>query len=220
MNAILKLSIAIVVALSMQVLAAPLTSKSYASELRTASDEREGIRSMVQENIDAANKYRDMLLCGCCSESILNAYLASSFYSIVFAKSWANLFDGGSLAVETNDLHKLVELGFLDSWPLNPLNCWQPMKVLTVEDGFSAGDICFDLCPEEYYSYSAGAYEPISFNIFAYGVSPEPELPYDPFTQEINVWSVIPDGAMLASGYNRSIGIPREDSPTEGKEVQ
>ena len=52
----------------------------------------------------------------------------------------------------------LVDVGYLSSWPLNPFDGWRPVRLLTVEDGFSPGDIVVQPCPDDPMAYELGIY--------------------------------------------------------------
>jgi len=57
-----------------------------------------------------------------------------------------------------DDPQWLVDVGYLKTWPLNPFDDWRPVKLLTPEDGFSAGDIVVQLDPDGGGGYELGIY--------------------------------------------------------------
>jgi hypothetical protein len=57
-------------------------------------------------------------------------------------------------------LPQLVELGYLKVAPLNPYNNWQPVRILTLADGFSPGDIVWQSNPDAPLGYELGIYGP------------------------------------------------------------
>lgn len=57
-----------------------------------------------------------------------------------------------------DDPQWLVDTGYLKTWPLNPFNDWQPVRLLTPADGFSAGDIVVQPGPDGSAAYELGIY--------------------------------------------------------------
>ena len=96
-------------------------------------------------------------------------YLYHALLMVYTGKTIANhKFD--DTVIQTNDdLTQLVDLGIIPFWPDNPLT-WEPMEVLGTTDGFSAGNLCFELCPFEYYTEISTGLAPVSFNLYVYGL--------------------------------------------------
>ncbi len=132
----------------------------------------------------------------------IQRYLYYAMFYVYYGKLKANYnLDGMTLA--TNDISTLVDHGFLPDWPLNPLNNWEPMRVLTPGDPASPGDLCFSLCPPGYYSMVRGdAIEPVSFELFVYGPEATPEKFCVVVQHDLNKeWSIPPDGALYGLSF-------------------
>jgi hypothetical protein len=95
----------------------------------------------------------------------------------------------------------LAETELLAHWPGNPLRGWQPMRVLAVDDGFSAGDLLLQICPPEYYS---GLAQPVarSFEMAIYGRNEDtkPAQDHDPTVG--CPWAQFPDGLLALGGMH------------------
>ena len=112
---------------------------------------------------------------------------------------------------EYRELPTDPQLAFGDSlageWPGNPLNDWQPMRVLDITDEFSAGDLCMQICPPDYYSVmdkdAAGDYitRPYNFELAVFG----PTIEYAQFGNAAPYkknadWAQTPEGALYMVG--------------------
>ena len=109
----------------------------------------------------------------------------------------------------TNNLEDIVG-SYLTQWPLNPQNNWEPVRVLSLGDGFSAGDIVYQECPASYCSLvnriKNGTLTAQSFELSVYG----PKIDHG---QESNLslanedWGVIPEGAIISIGMYTEAAI-------------
>jgi hypothetical protein len=105
------------------------------------------------------------------NETAQNQYLLNVLWLAYECKIYANA-DMDSLVQTTNDdLASVVERGIISSWPGNPLNNWEPVKVLQPGDGFSPGDICLTLCPDEYASTIGCGKTRVAFDMYIYGTT-------------------------------------------------
>jgi hypothetical protein len=129
----------------------------------------------------------------------LEEYLDVALGLVYMAKAQANA-DRNSIAETNADLSQLVELGYLTSWPANPLNDWLPMRVLTPADPFSAGDLVLELCPPVAQSRVKGSNISVSFNIYVYGLEDAGYGPVQVFHAN-EIWSRPPTGALNGHSY-------------------
>ncbi len=139
---------------------------------RSATDKKkDDCRRMLSEISQQLEKQRAGLETSAGTEIELNQYLLNVFWLAYESKILANA-DMDSLVQATNDdLPSVVELGLVGFWPGNPLNNWEPVKVLQPSDGFSPGDICLTLCPDEYASTIGCGKTRVSFNMYIYGAT-------------------------------------------------
>lgn len=133
----------------------------------------------------------------------VQAYLGQAMWVVYYAYL---LYSEEHESLPTS--HELfVEDGYLAQWPDNPLNDWRPMRVLNIEDGFSPGDFCLQVCPPEYYS-SIGIDEtgPSSFELVIYAADMKQALvgAVRPIGRNAE-WAEIQDGALFGAGYFRDV---------------
>lgn len=99
-----------------------------------------------------------------------------------------------------SDLEALAGTEYVPTWPGNPFEGWEPIQVLTIGAGFSPGDVTWQICPPEYYSYIRNT-RPVSCELSIFG----PDIAYgndlgDAKPHKKNTWAVIPDGAVFMHG--------------------
>jgi len=132
-------------------------------------------------------------------ENYLYQAMSSAYLGIVFYL-W-----------EYRELPSDPQLVFGDSlageWPGNPLSDWQPMRVLDIAEGFSAGDLCMQICPPDYYSVmdkdAAGDYitRPYNFELAVYGPTAEYAKFGNAAPYKKNAdWAQTPEGALYMVG--------------------
>ncbi len=128
-------------------------------------------------------------------------YLWAALNVVNLAKTTAN-YDANGKVEETNDLVSLVGLGYLPYWPGNPLNDWEPMRVLQASDGFSAGDLCLMVCPPEAYGDMGAGPEAASYELFVYGPDESVVTFGTIYMAGTNgTWCTAPSGAMYGIGF-------------------
>ncbi len=174
------------------------------------TDEQEAkYRKSIQEFADSLTAQQTAMQDVGWSEVELEHYLSDAAWYVYLGKAYADMrvltgpeFND-TIAQTNTDLTQLVALGFLPFWPANPLNDWAPMQVLQPQDNFSAGDICFALCPLNYATTLHIGVTQVSFDMFVFG----PEESLGSFGEIIQVgsnkqWSVPPRGAMYGHSFN------------------
>jgi hypothetical protein len=97
-------------------------------------------------------------------------------------------------------LESLKGTEYIPVWPDNPYNDWQPVRILSLADDFSAGDVVWQICPPEFYSYVRNT-RPASCELSIYG----PDVKYADFgdakpASGNTKWAVIPEGAVFMLG--------------------
>jgi hypothetical protein len=129
-------------------------------------------------------------------------YLNTVLWYVYSGKVLANTRFDQSVASTNLDLTNLVQLGILPFWPANPINNWEPVKVLTPQAGYSAGDLCFALCPERYASFNlSGGLVCTSFDLYAYA-SEASLATFGAFSLAQNVeWDTPPTGALYGLAF-------------------
>lgn len=89
-------------------------------------------------------------------------------------------------------------------WPANPLRNWEPMKVLSVNDEFSAGDLVFQPCPRGYESVTGGDIVFASFELSVFGTDKNHGAFGNTGSHPRNSeWAVKPVGSLYSLGYWR-----------------
>ena len=99
----------------------------------------------------------------------------------------------------------LVEDGYISTWPANPCREWHPMRMLNLEDGFSPGDLCLQICPEQYYSQLAtGDIGPYSYEMLVYAQDvKQAAMGNAVLIPQNEPWAVIPNEALYMVGRYR-----------------
>lgn len=132
----------------------------------------------------------------------LEEYLWTALFLVYSGKIYANYGFGPDAAPTTADLTQLVALGYLPLWPDNPLSGWQPMQVLTPEDGFAPGELCFALCPPSYASTFGVGTQQLSFDMFVYAPEAGSGRQAEIETHTWNVdWRNIPPDTLFGLAY-------------------
>lgn len=129
------------------------------------------------------------------ADTEIDTYLTSAFWLICYGMYYY-IYEEYHVP---ESLDEYADERYFPSWPGNPLRDWQPIRILALADGFSAGDFVLQVCPPEYYSGLADP-KPRSFVLGGYGRSIDGASPsqYDP--TERNPWAVIPEGLLALSG--------------------
>lgn len=133
-------------------------------------------------------------------EAELRAYLRDAAWLVYLALN-AYSFDKNNVP---DDLQELVSAGYMSTWPANPLNDWQPLRVLGVGDAFAAGELVVQWAPVSHQSLvgTLTDYElrPLSYELGIYGLTPdcEPSGPVEHAT--LNTWAVTPKGVIVMLG--------------------
>ena len=132
----------------------------------------------------------------------LKAYLETMMWLVVLAKSHVNGgFDEG-IHYTNQDLTRLVEMGVMDSWPLNPLNDWNPLIVSDDITAVGPGDILFELCPEAYISMDDPQLGMQSFNMYLIGGEGlELDFPEPVIYAENREWALVPYSSIYGLSY-------------------
>lgn len=133
----------------------------------------------------------------------LNSYLRDVAWMVYFALD-AYSFDNHDVP---DDLHSLVDEGYLKTWPLNPLDEWQPIKVLSASDPFTPGALVVQWAPEPYMSIVGPIdnykLRPLSYEVAVYGLTEESPA-YGPDTpSDTNPWARPLDGVVIMLGSTR-----------------
>jgi hypothetical protein len=131
----------------------------------------------------------------------VQAYLGQAMWVVYYAYI---LYCAEHEAMPTSH-ELLVEDGYLAEWPGNPADGWRPMRMLHVEDGFSPGDFCLQICPPEYYSRLGGdEIGPYSFELSVYAANEKQALAGSASPLARNAeWALTPDGVLFMAGYYR-----------------
>lgn len=111
---------------------------------------------------------------------------------------------------ELPDLASLAGTEYVPDWPANPYNSSEPIRILQLSDGFSAGDITFQICPPEFYSYPANP-RPISCELSIFGPNLEFGELGNARPSKDNTWAATPPGAYLMLGqYAETASVTAE----------
>jgi len=95
------------------------------------------------------------------------------------------------------DLNELVDLGYIQEWPQNPYNDWEPIQVLDAGDGFSPGDLCLLVAPPGHRDGKGK----LSSELCIFG--PDVEFAQHGQVEPIDMneeWAVIPEGVLYMLG--------------------
>ena len=127
------------------------------------------------------------------STALQDSYLNSALW-VVYYGMLTYGFDGHfSLPAEPAEL---VDLVYIQTWPLNPYNNWEPMQVLDPTDEFSPGDLCL-LVPVGQREHGSK----MASELCVYGPDIDYALHGDAEPMDINEdWVVVPDGAVYMLG--------------------
>jgi hypothetical protein len=102
------------------------------------------------------------------------------------------------------NLQDLVTEGYISFWPLNPLNNWEPMRVLSISDGFSPGDLVVQWAPISHQSIVGKIedYElkPLSYEVAVYGWTEASKPNGRAKPVEENTWALTPRGIVTMLG--------------------
>jgi hypothetical protein len=130
------------------------------------------------------------------SEVDVQDYLAEALSTVYFS-TWACRFGDSVLPNSPKDL----EGGqYCPKWPLNPFNNWEAMKVLAATDPFSPGDLTYQICPPDFYSFMDDTLKPLSYELGIYAPSIEFSRMGNAKPLELNTWATTPDGTMYMTG--------------------
>jgi len=132
----------------------------------------------------------------------LLSYLSNSFMAVYSAVSDYECDKDGL----PSDPQALIDEQYLEHWPENPFDNWEPME-LSTSAGFSAGNFYIQYCPPEYYSTGDTGLIPFSFNICLFG----PDIAYSEFfgshfepLGENEDWMVVPEGSLFSANVHLS----------------
>jgi hypothetical protein len=133
-------------------------------------------------------------------EAEVCAYLRDAVW-MVYSALDAYSFDNRDVP---DDLHTLVNDGYISAWPLNPLHNWEPISVLTAADAFSPGDFIVQWAPISHQSI-VGRIEdyklrPLSYEIAVYGWTAEQQASGRAAPVAENTWAVAPRGVVIMFG--------------------
>jgi hypothetical protein len=171
---------------------------AHAVDPRDYTDRKQYYRDLVTEqaeSLDAAGQALQAKPAGERTDAEVDAYLTRAFWTVCDGLQ-CYLYENQSLP---ESLAELAETDYIPHWPGNPLLDWRPMRVLTVEDGYSAGDLVLQICPPEYYS---GLVNPVpkSFELGVYGRSEEIPPPPGYDAGIATLWVVVPAGVLVLGG--------------------
>lgn len=145
---------------------------------------------------------------------LLVDYLKTAHYLVYRAKAsvWEDYeLNAPDLESTNSDLTRLTGLGYIASWPANPLRNWAPMKVLAPADGFSPGDLVLDLCPPgEAATYGDQEYR-VSFQLYVYGPDPDEAYIGASVGGGNEKWSSPPPGALIGAGMHYETEAERQE---------
>jgi hypothetical protein len=130
------------------------------------------------------------------TEVDIQEYLAEALWTIHFSL-WAHRFGESTLPGSPKDLDGGQ---YCPKWPANPFNDWQPINVYSATEPFSAGDITYQTCPFEFYSFMDDTLKPLSYEIGIFAPTLEFSRMGNAKPLELNTWASIPDGTMYMAG--------------------
>lgn len=187
-----------VIAAAILSIAAPLILVTVAS---AASGDAE-YRAKISRYGDSLIKQQAAMQTGESSLPRVEEYLNTVLWYVYTGKILANKQFDETVNESNSDLQVLVDQGYLPFWPGNPLNNWAPIKVLSSADNFSAGDLCFSLCPDSYSSFiKPNGLARLSFDLYIY--SPDIALAtFGSFSLGRNKeWDTPPAGALYGLAF-------------------
>jgi hypothetical protein len=122
-------------------------------------------------------------------------YLNAALWVIYDGLKYYNMQNG----CLPDSLEQLGGTTYIPEWPANLYNEWKPIRILNLTDGFSPGDVVWQICPPEFYSCIKNT-RPISCELGIYG----PDIEYanlgDAQPLKSNTWAVTPEGAVFMLG--------------------
>lgn len=130
------------------------------------------------------------------SELQIQDYLTEALWTVHYAV-WAASFGESRVP---DDPSTLLGTQYCSAWPANPFNNWEPMAVLGAADPFSAGDITYQICPPDFYSFINDELTPLGFQLGVYGPSPEFAAAGSASTLDLNTWATVPPGTLYMTG--------------------
>lgn len=130
------------------------------------------------------------------TEVQVQEYLAEALWTVHFSL-WANRFGESAVPDSPKDLDGGP---YCPKWPANPFNSWLPMNVLTASDPFSPGDLTYQICPPEFYSFMDNTLKPLAYELGINAPSLEFAQESDAKPMEFNTWAVIPEGTLYMAG--------------------
>lgn len=126
-----------------------------------------------------------------------HTYLDAALWTIEYGIT-LYFMENGNLPA---DLEGLAGTSYIPVWPGNPYNEWEPIRVLSLSDGFAPGEVTLQVCPYEFWSYVRNT-RPVSCELSIFG----PDLEYgqlgDAQPMKPNTWAVVPDGAVFMLGQH------------------
>ncbi len=132
----------------------------------------------------------------------VDAYLVQCVW-LVYSALCAYEMDYRDTFTPPADLH-VLEGDYIAQWPQNPLHNWEPLRVLSLSDGFSPGDLVLQWCPPEFYSFVGGSSldnrQPVSFELGVYGAAEDCAPLFDVDKEQYNTWREVPAGTLFMIG--------------------
>ncbi|MCB1220505.1 MAG: hypothetical protein H7A35_14715 [Planctomycetales bacterium] len=157
-----------VIACSLSIALAQQDEDACGSSISSEEAEAREVQQLADLNATVAGLGHRMRA-GDYGDEELKAYLDSMLLLVYLAKARVNGGFDEEIGRTNEDLSLLVEPGLIDSWPLNPLNEWQPLVVSTDITQLGPGDIFFEICPPEYTSFEDLRIGLQSFNMYLMG---------------------------------------------------
>jgi hypothetical protein len=143
----------------------------------------------------------------------VEVYLFNAMYAVDYATI---------VYIDRNKQHPLDEQvlkdsGLLSHWPANPLRDWEPIRILSKSDEFSAGDIVKQLCGPELYSGLTNPV-PLTYMITING----PSKDYDPSqpVKSLFTWATVPSGSVFVGGSKYMTSAEKRKKLAEREELQ
>jgi hypothetical protein len=171
---------------------------AHAADPRDYTDRKQYYRDLVTEQaetLDAARQALQAKPVRDWTDAEVDGYLTQAFWAVYYGLQ-SYLEENQCLPASTAGL---AETEYIPHWPGNPLLDWQPMRVLTVDEGFTAGELVLQICPPEYYSGLIHPH-PESFELGVYGRSQDVDLPARDDPSIGGPWVVVPAGVLIQGG--------------------